>query len=80
MTMSSQSTVASVDPSSATRVEVDEGIVAAARDVGSIISRSTSRRRSATAGWRRRWSMRFEPRDSSVCSRLGLSAVSRWIR
>ena len=39
MTMSSQSTVASVDPSSATRVEVDEGIVAAARDVGSVISK-----------------------------------------
>jgi alkylation response protein AidB-like acyl-CoA dehydrogenase len=39
MTMSSQSTVASVDSLSATAVAVDEGIVAAARDVGSIIAK-----------------------------------------
>jgi alkylation response protein AidB-like acyl-CoA dehydrogenase len=39
MTMSSQSTVASVDPSSATRVAADEGIVAVARDVGPIIAK-----------------------------------------
>ena len=39
MTRSSQSTAASVEPLSATRVAVDEGIVAAARDVGSIIAK-----------------------------------------
>jgi alkylation response protein AidB-like acyl-CoA dehydrogenase len=39
MTMSSPSTVASVDPVSATPVAVDEGIVAAARDVGSIVAK-----------------------------------------
>jgi indole-3-acetate monooxygenase len=39
MTQSSQSTVPSVEPLSATRVAVDEGIVAAARDVGSIIAK-----------------------------------------
>src|SRR5688572_31458411 len=38
MTMSSQSTVASVDRLAATGVAIDEGIVAAARDVGSIIA------------------------------------------
>jgi indole-3-acetate monooxygenase len=37
MTLSSQSTVASVGSLSATAVAVDEGIVAAARDVGSIV-------------------------------------------
>ena len=52
MTMSSQSTVASVDSLSATAVAVDEGIVAAARDVGSVIAKhvETTER---TAGWRR---------------------------
>jgi alkylation response protein AidB-like acyl-CoA dehydrogenase len=39
MTMSSQSTVASVDSSSPTAVAVDEGIVAAARDVGPLIAK-----------------------------------------
>jgi alkylation response protein AidB-like acyl-CoA dehydrogenase len=39
MTMSSQSTVASVDSLGATTVPVDEGIVAAARDVGSLIAK-----------------------------------------
>lgn len=39
MTLSSQSTVASVDPLSHTHVAVDESIVAAARDVGSIIAK-----------------------------------------
>ena len=39
MTMSFQSTVASMVTSSATRVAVDESIVAAARDVGSIIAK-----------------------------------------
>ena len=39
MTMSSPSTVASVDPLSVTRVAVNEGIIAAARDVGSIIAK-----------------------------------------
>jgi alkylation response protein AidB-like acyl-CoA dehydrogenase len=39
MTMSSQSTVASTEPVSATRVAVNEGILAAARDVGSIIAK-----------------------------------------
>jgi indole-3-acetate monooxygenase len=39
MTVSSQSSVASVDPLSVTRVAVDAGIVAAARDVGSIIAK-----------------------------------------
>ena len=38
MTLPSQSTVASEEPS-VTRVAVDEGMVAAARDVGSIIAR-----------------------------------------
>jgi len=38
MTMSSPSTVASVDPLAATRLAVNEGIIAAARDVGSIIA------------------------------------------
>jgi alkylation response protein AidB-like acyl-CoA dehydrogenase len=37
--MSSQSTVASVDSLSATAVAVDEGLVAAARDVGSLIAK-----------------------------------------
>src|SRR5687768_1113452 len=39
MTMSSQSTVASIDPLSATGVAVNEGIVAAAREVGPIIAK-----------------------------------------
>jgi len=39
MTLSSQSTVASVDPGSITRFAADESIVAAARDVGSIIAK-----------------------------------------
>jgi alkylation response protein AidB-like acyl-CoA dehydrogenase len=39
MTMSSQSSVASVDSLSATAVAVDEGIVAAARDVGPLIAK-----------------------------------------
>jgi hypothetical protein len=39
MPMSSPSTVASVDPLSATRVAVDESLVAAARDVGSLIAK-----------------------------------------
>ncbi len=39
MTLSSQSTVAAVDPTSATRASVDEDIIAAARDVGSIIAK-----------------------------------------
>jgi alkylation response protein AidB-like acyl-CoA dehydrogenase len=39
MTVPSQPTVAAVDPVSVTRVAVDEGIVAAARDVGSIIAK-----------------------------------------
>ena len=39
MTMSSRSTVASVDPVAATRIAVDEGILALARDVGSIIAK-----------------------------------------
>jgi alkylation response protein AidB-like acyl-CoA dehydrogenase len=38
MTLSSQSTVASADPLSATRIAINEDIVAAARDAGSIIS------------------------------------------
>jgi alkylation response protein AidB-like acyl-CoA dehydrogenase len=39
MTTPSQPTVSSVAPSSAGRIAIDEGIVAAARDVGSIISK-----------------------------------------
>jgi alkylation response protein AidB-like acyl-CoA dehydrogenase len=39
MTMSSPSTVASADPSTAARVGVDESLVAAARDVGSLIAK-----------------------------------------
>jgi alkylation response protein AidB-like acyl-CoA dehydrogenase len=39
MSMSSQSTVASVDPLFVTRIAVDEGIIAAAREVGSIIAK-----------------------------------------
>jgi alkylation response protein AidB-like acyl-CoA dehydrogenase len=39
MTMSSQSTVASVEPVSSTCFTADEGLVAAARDVGSIIAK-----------------------------------------
>ncbi|HEX6941621.1 MAG TPA: hypothetical protein VF128_01770, partial [Gemmatimonadaceae bacterium] len=39
MTLSSQSTVASGDPLSPTHVAVDESIVAAARDVGSLIAK-----------------------------------------
>jgi alkylation response protein AidB-like acyl-CoA dehydrogenase len=38
MTMSSQSTVPSADPLSTTRVVVDEGLVAAAREVGTVIA------------------------------------------
>ena len=39
MTMSSQSRAASADPMSANRLPVDEGIVAAARNVGSVIAK-----------------------------------------
>jgi alkylation response protein AidB-like acyl-CoA dehydrogenase len=39
MTLSSQSTVASVNPLSPTHVAVDESIVAAARDVGSLVAK-----------------------------------------
>jgi alkylation response protein AidB-like acyl-CoA dehydrogenase len=39
MTMSSPSTFASVDPLTGTRVAVDEGLVAVARDVGSLIAK-----------------------------------------
>ena len=39
MTISSQSTIVSVDPLSATGVAVDESIVAVARDVGSVIAK-----------------------------------------
>jgi alkylation response protein AidB-like acyl-CoA dehydrogenase len=39
MTMSSPSTVASVDPLSANRAAVDEGVIAAGREVGSVIAK-----------------------------------------
>ena len=52
MTMSSESTVVSVNPLSPNRAAGDKGIVAVARDIGPVIAKM-SIPRSAIAGWHR---------------------------